>query len=280
MAVRTRFAPSPTGFLHLGHALSAWHCHRAGHPMLLRIEDIDPERSRPEYVDAIFEDLAWLGLCWPEPVLRQSERFAAYEQAIAKLEGEGLVYPCFMSRAGIQREYEKLGSVPMGPDGPIYPGTHRHLSPQEAEERKAAGEPYNLRLNVAEAVKRTGPLRWHDRTAGEQTAEPEAFGDFVIARKDVPTSYHLSVVVDDAYQEIDLVTRGMYLFQSTHVHRLLQALLGLPVPEYDHHALLTDREGDKLGKSKASKPIRAYREAGVAAQELWRRLGLDPPASG
>jgi glutamyl-Q tRNA(Asp) synthetase len=248
--------------------------------MLLRIEDIDPERSRPEYVQAIYEDLAWLGLSWPQPVLIQSERFADYEQAIAKLEREGIVYPCFMSRAEIQREYERLGTVPMGPDGPIYPGTHRGLSQREVEDRKAAGEPYNLRVNVTEAVKRTGPLSWHDRSAGEQAAEPEAFGDFVIARKDVPTSYHLSVVVDDAHQEIDLVTRGMDLFQSTHVHRLLQALLGLPVPEYDHHALLTDLEGDKLGKSKASKAIRAYREEGTSAQELWQRLGVGPPVSG
>lgn len=264
-----RFAPSPTGYLHLGHAYSAWFSFRAaqGGRFLLRIEDIDQGRSRPEFVAAIYADLGWLGLRWEEPVRVQSEHFDEYSAALDHL--TDLTYPCFCTRADIRAAV----SAPHGPDGPTYPGTCRGLPAAEREDRIASGDPYALRLDVARAVERVGELRWHDRTAGEQLAIPETFGDVVLARKETPTSYHLSVVVDDALQGITLVTRGTDLFSSTHVHRLLQALLGLPTPEYWHHPLVLEDSGEKMAKRDGSESIRSYRESGGSKESLISGFG-------
>ncbi|MCH8980049.1 MAG: tRNA glutamyl-Q(34) synthetase GluQRS [Armatimonadetes bacterium] len=269
-----RFAPSPTGYLHLGHAYSALFSFRAavGGRFLLRIEDIDRGRSRSEFVSAIYEDLAWLGLSWEEPVRVQSDHFSDYRAALDHL--TDLTYPCFCTRADIRA----AASAPHGPDGPVYPGTCRGLSGAEREDRIASGEPYALRLDVARAVERVGELRWHDRTAGEQIAKPEMFGDVVLSRKETPTSYHLSVVVDDALQGITLVTRGTDLFSSTHVHRLLQALLDLPTPEYWHHPLVLESDGEKMAKRDGAESIRSYRKKGESVASLLSRFDslLDP----
>ncbi|MCH7945592.1 MAG: tRNA glutamyl-Q(34) synthetase GluQRS [Armatimonadetes bacterium] len=272
-----RFAPSPTGYLHLGHAYSAWFSFRAalGGRFLLRIEDIDQGRSRPEFVSAIYEDLGWLGLTWEEPVRVQSEHFDDYSSALDKLTDlSDLTYPCFYTRADIRAAV----TAPHGQDGPVYPGTCRWLSAAEREDRIASGDPYALRLDVARAVERVGELPWHDRTAGEQVAKPELFGDVVLARKETPTSYHLSVVVDDALQGITLVTRGTDLFDATHVHRLLQALLDLPTPEYWHHPLVLEDHGEKMAKRDGSESIRSYREKGESKGSLMSRFDslLDP----
>jgi glutamyl-Q tRNA(Asp) synthetase len=262
MAV-TRFAPSPTGFLHLGHAHSALFAHRAaraaGGRFLLRIEDIDAGRCRPDFIDAIFEDLAWLGLDWERPVRRQSEHLADYRRALDRLEAAGLIYPCFCTR----KDIAEAGNAPHGPDGPVYPGTCRDLPAAERQARLASGTPYALRLAVGAALARTGPLSWRDREAGLVAADPAAFGDVVLARKDTPTSYHLAVTVDDALQGVTLVTRGVDLFAATHIHRLLQALLDLPVPDYHHHRLLTDAAGRRLAKRDHAATLRSLRETGA-----------------
>jgi len=229
---------------------------------LLRIEDIDQGRSRSEFVAAIYEDLGWLGLSWEEPVRVQSAHFDDYAAALERL--SDLTYPCFCTRADIRAAV----SAPHGPDGLVYPGTCRGMSVSEREDRIASGEAYALRLDVARAVERVGELRWHDRVAGEQVATPEVFGDVVLARKETPTSYHLSVVVDDAVQGITLVTRGTDLFSSTHVHRLLQGLLGLPTPEYWHHPLVLEEDGTKMAKRDGSESIRSYREKGGSVESL------------
>lgn len=267
---RTRFAPSPTGWLHLGHAYSAWFAWQAaeGGECLLRIEDIDQERSRPEYEEGIKEDLAWLGLAWPEPVIRQSERTPLYEAVLDRLQGEGLLYPCFCSRKEIEAELAQMPSAPHGPDGPLYPGTCRCLTPAEREAK--SDQPYSLRLDMAEAVKRVSPLSWHDHTEGRQEAQPEMFGDVILARKDTGLSYHLCVVVDDHEQSIELVTRGLDLMPSTHLHRLLQELLGFEVPEYHHHRLVVDEEGKRLAKRSDSLAIRHLREQGMTPQDVVR----------
>lgn len=269
--VRTRFAPSPTGLLHLGHAhaaLFAWHqAEAAGGECLLRMEDIDLGRCRPEFEIAIKEDLAWLGLSWPEPVRRQSEHMADYKTALDRLSAQGVLYPCFCTRRDIAEEIARSGAAPhlapMGPDGPLYPGICRTLSLDERAARIAVGVPYALRLDVTKAMARTGPLHWHDRRHGTFVATPEIHGDAVLARKDVTTSYHLSVVVDDALQDVTLVTRGEDLLPATHLHRLLQALLGLPTPDYHHHALLTDEAGRRLAKRDNARSLRSLREAGL-----------------
>jgi glutamyl-Q tRNA(Asp) synthetase len=278
----TRFAPSPTGYLHLGHAHSAltgWTAATsAGGRFLLRIEDIDAGRCRPDFEDAIFEDLGWLGLDWPRPVRRQSEHMADYRAALDRLSGAGLLYPCFCTRRDIADEIARSGAAPhltpTGPDGPLYPGICRALPTAERSARIAAGRPYALRLDVAKAVAKVGPLHWHDRGRGTLTATPEIHGDVVLARKDIPTSYHLSVVVDDALQEVTLVTRGEDLLQATHVHRLLQALLELPVPDYQHHDLLTDEAGRRLAKRDDARSLRSLREAGYSAAEVRRMAGF------
>ena len=278
MTVVTRFAPSPTGLLHLGHAHSAlagWHRARdACGRFLLRIEDIDQGRCRPEFEAAIPEDLAWLGLDWDGPVRRQSDHWGDYRATLAVLEGQGLVYPCFCTRREIQAEILAMQSAPHGPDGPLYPGTCRRLSPRLRAHRVAEGRPYALRLDVSEASRRCGPLYWTDELAGEQPARPEMLGDVVLARKDTPTSYHLAVTVDDAIQGVDVVTRGRDLFDATHIHRLLQALLGFRVPVWRHHALLTDAAGRRLAKRTDAAAIRTLRAEGRSAAEVRALAGF------
>ncbi len=268
----TRFAPSPTGYLHLGHARAAFFAADHGR-MLLRIEDIDVSRCRPAFEDGIREDLTWLGLTWPTPIRRQSEHFPAYRAAVDRLRRDGLSYPCFCTRADIEREIAGAASAPHGPDGPLYPGTCRGLSEGDRARRVAAGEPHAWRLDLAAAASAAGPLQWIDRARGPQTATPEIFGDVVIARKDIPASYHLACVWDDALQGVTLVTRGNDLFSVTHVHRLLQALLGLPTPAYHHHDLLVASDGRKFSKRDAGVTLRALREQGRSPADV-RQMAL------
>lgn len=268
MTVVTRFAPSPTGRLHLGHAYAAIRAHdhaRAnGGTFLLRIEDIDGTRSREEHVAGIVEDLGWLGLTWDGPVVRQSTRLALYEAALERLRQQGLLFPCFCTRADIAAS---TSAPHHGPDGLVYPGTCRHLDPVAAGDRIATGQAHAWRLAMGEAVARTGPLTWIDRDAGRQNADPLAFGDVVLARKDAPASYHLAVTVDDAAQGVTDVVRGRDLMRATDIHRLLQALLALPTPTYLHHALLTGPDGERLAKrhgAPALADLRSANEDGVA----------------
>ena len=279
MSVVTRFAPSPTGWLHLGHAYAALFAHeearKSGGRFLIRMEDIDQTRVRPEYEAAIFEDLAWLGIEWEQPVRKQSEHFDDYRAALEKLSSLAVLYPCFCTRKAIQDEIARAGQAPHGPDGPLYPGTCRSRSASEQQERIVAGQPYALRLDVAKAVASIGrDLYWEDLDRGYQKAEPAAFGDVVLARKETPTSYHLAVVVDDALQDITLVTRGEDLFEATHLHRLLQELLRLPVPQWRHHRLITDENGKRLAKRDDAKSLRALREQGWTARQVRETLGF------
>ena len=267
----TRFAPSPTGFLHLGHAFAAITARDAGTRFLLRIEDIDTGRCRAEFVDAIFEDLRWLGLVWEEPVLRQSARGDAYRAALARLEAQGLVYPCFCTRREIADELARAVEAPHGPDGPIYPGTCRHLAPDKRAAKIAAGVPYALRLDAAKAAATAGSLTFIEHGAAI-TVQPLMFGDIVLARKDMPAAYHLAVVVDDAFQGVTLVTRGEDLLPATHVQRLLQALLGLTEPGYAHHRLLLDAAGKKFSKRDHAVTLRSLREDGVTPDQLFKKL--------
>lgn len=269
-----RFAPSPNGHLHLGHALSALlnaeQAAKAGGRLLLRIEDIDAVRCKPEYEQAIYEDLAWLGVGWEQPVRRQSEHLADYRAALDRLAGQGLVYPSFESRAEIAQ-----AATGRDPDGaPLYSGAAKSLSAAERERRIAAGEPYALRLDMAAALARVGRLTW-DEGGHAVAANPEIWGDVVLARKDVATSYHLSVVVDDALQGVTHVVRGRDLYESTGVHRLLQALLGLPAPAYRHHRLVLDDAGRKLAKSTHATSLRELRAQGTTPAAIRRMIGLD-----
>ncbi|MFO1098423.1 MAG: tRNA glutamyl-Q(34) synthetase GluQRS [Xanthobacteraceae bacterium] len=284
-----RFAPSPNGYLHLGHALSAClnfdSAHATGGRFLLRIEDIDQTRCRPEFEAAIYEDLAWLGLEWETPVRRQSDHLAAYRTALARLAEMGLVYPSFESRNEIARlvaARERSGPWPRDPDGaPLYPGLSRHLDADERSRRIAEGAPYALRLDMAAAVARAqAPLTWIETGCGPQgdtgviAAEPAVWGDVVLARKETPTSYHLSVVIDDAAQGATHVMRGQDLFAATSLHRLLQALLGLPAPTYRHHRLILDADGRKLAKSTGATALRALRTQGISPGAVRRIIGL------
>jgi glutamyl-Q tRNA(Asp) synthetase len=268
--VVTRFAPSPTGRLHLGHAYSALLAHRfareRGGMFLLRIEDIDPGRARIEHVDAILEDLAWLGLSFDGEILYQSERLPLYAEALEKLKAQGLVYPCFCTRTAIAAEVAASASAPHGPDGPHYPGTCRRIDEGERVSR-IKSEPHAWRLDVAKAAALARSLSWHDHDS-EVQAEPEAFGDVVLARKDAPVSYHLAVVVDDAAQGVTDVVRGSDLFEATHVHRLLQQLLELPTPHYRHHPLLTGPDGQRLAKRHGAPTLTGLREAGLDGRRL------------
>jgi glutamyl-Q tRNA(Asp) synthetase len=271
MPETTRFAPSPTGWLHLGHAFAALFAAKqaAGGRFLIRLEDIDATRARPEYEEAIFEDLAWLGLSWEKPVRRQSDHFEDYRAALNQLETKGLLYPCFCTRREIQDEIARAGNAPQGPDGPLYPGTCRHLDADERQQRLASGAAYALRLDVAKALALLdAPLTFTELSRGEMTADPSIFGDVVLARKDTPASYHLAVVVDDALQGITLVTRGEDLLPATHLHRLLQHLLGLPVPRWHHHRLITDETGKRLAKRDDARSLRSLREAGWTPERV------------
>jgi glutamyl-Q tRNA(Asp) synthetase len=270
MQVVSRFAPSPTGRLHLGHAYSALLAHdfarsRSG-TFLLRIEDIDPGRARAEHVDGIVEDLAWLGLRWDGEIVFQSERLALYAEALGRLKAQGLVYPCFCTRSAIATEIAASAAAPHGPNGMYYPGTCRRV-PQEEQARRIAAEAHAWRLDVARAATLARPLSWRDGDS-KVRAEPEAFGDVVLARKDAPVSYHLAVTVDDAAQGVTDVVRGRDLYAATHVHRLLQALLDLPTPAYHHHPLLTDAEGRRLAKRTGAPTLAALREAGTDPAQL------------
>jgi len=283
-----RFAPSPNGFLHLGHALSALlnadMARAASGRLLLRIEDIDLSRCRPEYEAAIYEHLAWLGIAWEQPVRRQSEHLDEYRAALAKLDAMQLTFPSFESRAEIARlvaERESHARWPRDPDGtPLYPGAARQMAPEERAARFARGEPYAIRLDMARAIERAGTLRWLETGAGpsgehgEVAADPEAWGDVVLARKEMPNSYHLSVVVDDALQGVTHIVRGCDLFWSTGVHCLLQALLGLPVPVYHHHRLILEESGKKLSKSTHATALRELRAQGATPADIRRMVGL------
>ncbi|MDR3532486.1 MAG: tRNA glutamyl-Q(34) synthetase GluQRS [Rhodopila sp.] len=272
----TRFAPSPTGYLHLGHAFSAFNAWKrareAGGRFLLRLEDIDPGRCRPDYAAAIQEDLAWLGLDWDGPVRVQSEHLGDYQGVLDGLAERGLVYPCFCTRADIAREVAASAAAPHGPDGaPQYPGTCRRLSVTERAERIAAGERFAVRLDMAAAF-RPG-LYFEEEGEGRITCHPERFGDVVLARKDAPASYHLCVTHDDAMQGVTLVTRGVDLKPATDLHRLLQALMGWSTPVYAHHRLLTDPEGKRLAKRDKAATLRSLRAEGVSARAVIERFG-------
>ncbi|MFT4181108.1 MAG: tRNA glutamyl-Q(34) synthetase GluQRS [Rhizobium sp.] len=284
---RFRFAPSPNGALHLGHALSAILNHdraeAADGDFLLRIEDIDQARCTPEFEAGIFTDLSWLGLSWEEPVRRQSEHIPAYQQALQTLIGRGLVYPAFLTRGEVKAKVasgEAEGKPwPRDPDGtPLYPPDDRERSPKERQRLLDAGLKHAWRLDVARAVAEAGgPLSWRESGDGERgdiPADPAAWGDVVLSRSDAPSSYHLSVVVDDAAQGITHVVRGLDLFHATSIHRLLQALLGLPEPLYHHHRLILGDDGRKLSKSLSDTGIAEWREKGLSPAQLRRRIGL------
>ncbi|OYY71647.1 glutamyl-Q tRNA(Asp) synthetase [Sphingomonas sp. 28-63-12] len=268
----TRFAPSPTGPLHLGHAWSAIQAHdrarAGGGRFLLRIEDIDGARCRPEHIAGIIADLAWLGLSWDGPVLRQSDRAPVYQAALEQLQDRGLLYPCFCTRADIAA---RLSAPHAGPDGMIYPGVCRDL-PRVERNARIGAELHAWRIDMARAAALAGPLDWVDARAGRMIADPLAHGDVVLARKDAPASYHLAVTIDDAAQGVTHVVRGADLFAATHVHRLLQALLGLPTPVYHHHALLLDAEGRRLAKRDGAPTLASLRAQGVEGAELAQML--------
>ena len=283
-----RFAPSPNGYLHLGHAYSALlnfnlACQTGGR-FLLRIEDIDATRCRPEFEAAIYEDLAWLGISWETPVRRQSEHFARYREAVERLSAMGLVYPSFESRAEIARqtaEREAGAPWPRDPDGaPLYPGSAKSLPAEERGRLIGQGAPYALRLDMAAALARANHFTWIEQGEGPEgetgavRAQPEAWGDVIVARKEAPTSYHLSVVIDDALQGVTDVVRGRDLFWSTSVHILLQHLLGIPQPAYRHHRLIEDASGHKLSKSTNATGLRELRRQGVTPAEVRRLVGL------
>jgi glutamyl-Q tRNA(Asp) synthetase len=283
-----RFAPSPNGYLHLGHAYSALlnydRAREFGGRLLLRIEDIDQTRCRPDYEEAIYEDLRWLGVSWQEPARRQSEHLPDYAAALAKLDAQGLLYPSFESRSELSAMVaapDRQGGWPRDPDGvPIYPGRARKLSTAERERRRDAGEPFALRLVMDRAVARAGVVTWNETGAGPRgqtglvTAAPQLWGDVVLARKEASTSYHLAVVIDDALQGVTDVVRGQDLFPATAIHRLLQTLLGLPEPTYHHHKLILDAEGQKLSKSTQATGLRELRARGLGPHDIRRMVGL------
>lgn len=286
--IRTRFAPSPSGLLHLGHACSALLAHdfarQSGGAFVLRIEDIDVSRCRPEFHAAILEDLAWLGLTWEEPVRRQAEHFEDYRQAVQKLSDMGLTYPCFCTRKEIAAEIEGAVTAPHGPDGAHYPGTCRGVSDEERTQKREAGAPFVIRLDAAKAAARleeAGSLPLHfeelpSLASDEATrveVDPLLFGDIVLARKDIPTSYHISVVFDDHLQHISHVIRGEDLREATHIHRVLQALLGFDPPVYFHHPLVRDETGRRLAKRDKAMTLRALKETGALPEDIRARSG-------
>ena len=277
----TRFAPSPTGYLHLGHAFSAlqaWHAAReAGGRFLLRIEDIDKGRCRPEFEAAIMEDLAWLRIAWEEPVRRQSDHFADYETALDMLRARVLLYPCFCTRREIAEEIAHSPSAPHGPDGPIYPGICRNMSAHRIQQKEDAGAAFALRLDLEKAIalleeQGDWPLFWHEGDGEHVKADPRPLGDVVLARKDTPTSYHLAVTVDDALQGVTYVIRGEDLFHATHIHRVLQALLGYPAPRYIHHPLVRNAGGKRFTKRDKAETLRSLRQSGENPEAIIDRL--------
>jgi glutamyl-Q tRNA(Asp) synthetase len=284
-AETTRFAPSPSGLLHRGHAFAALFAARAAGPagqFLLRFEDIDTKRCKPAFEAAIIEDLAWLGLRPAAEPWRQSQRFAAYETALNALRSRGLVYPCFCTRKDIAAEIARASAAPhfqteTGPDGPLYPGTCRHLTKAERERRVASGDAFAWRLDCAKAMAAAGPLAWEDAEHGRIDARPQIHGDAVLARKDTPASYHLSVVVDDAAQGVTLVTRGEDLKPATDLHCLLQSLLDLPRPRYRHHRLILDATGRRLAKRDQAETLQSLRARGATAAALIESFAKDLP---
>ena len=292
----TRFAPSPTGLLHLGHAFAALYAFQAAASgrFLLRIEDLDRGRARPEHVRAIEQDLAWLGLSWPQPPLYQSSRSEAYRAALATLERRGVTYPCFCTRREILEEIERAAEAPhpsaaatddTPAEGPRYPGTCRQLAAAERTRRLARGEPHAIRLDVASASAQAGALQFEELGAGPRgehgliSVRAGQAGDIVLARKDLPAAYHLAVVLDDAYQQVTLVTRAADLFAATHVQRLLQALLALPAPRYAHHRVILDAQGRKLSKRDHAATLRSLRERGVSPAQIRTGLGFGAAAA-
>lgn len=284
-----RFAPSPNGELHIGHAFSAltgWHwAQRLGGRFLLRIEDIDVARSRDHFIKQIFDDLAWLGLAWETPVRCQSENFDAYRAQAQRLTAQRLLYPCFATRKEIAAAVAGQADHPTDPDGaPLYPGLHKQLSDDEVAARKRAGQPFALRLDMdrahAAAMQITGgaPITYRalgdDGGASDVIARPERWGDAVIVRKDVPASYHLAVVTDDADQGISHVTRGRDLEAATDLHRLLQVLLDLPAPDYHHHRLLLDDQGAKFAKRDGAVSLRHLRDQGLSRDAVLAMAGF------
>ena len=270
--VITRFAPSPTGLLHKGHAYSALmaqnYAKEHGGLFILRIEDIDTTRCKQKFTDAIYDDLKWLGLKWPEPVRIQSAHFDDYKQALDSLKTMGLLYPCFCTRKDIKEEIARSPKAPHGPEGALYPGTCRQLSESERTAKIGAGTDHAWRLDIDKSIQclqaqNKWPLKWQDSDGKSHIADPLSLGDVVLARKDTPTSYHLSVTVDDAMQGITHVIRGTDLLHTTHIHVLLQTLLGLPTPIYLHHKLLLDEDGNRFAKRHKSMTLQSLRQKGV-----------------
>lgn len=273
MAIRTRFAPSPTGRLHLGHVLAARVARdlasgSAKGSFLLRFEDIDTSRVRDEFYTGITEDLRWLGLDWDEQPLLQTTRHLAYQDAFNSLRERQLIYPCFCTRKEIQAEWLAMGGAPHSPEGPVYPAICRRLLEHEQDEKLAAGTPHAWRLDTEKAAALTGSLTFEDLRFGSINVDPHLLGHVVLARKDIGISYHLAVVVDDAYQQVTHVTRGEDLLASTHIHRLLQTLLGMPAPTYLHHELVLDEHGTRLAKRSDSLAIATLRETGKSPTEV------------
>lgn len=271
-SVVTRFAPSPSGPLHVGHLLAALQARRLadahGGRCLLRVEDIDQRAQHPEYLALMYEDLRWLGLAFDGEVMVQTMRFDVYRAALEQLRGMGLLYPCFCTRTEIRNQVAEMGRAPHATLGYLYPGTCRSMPPDLVAEKLAAGVPHTWRLDMQRVQELIGCPTWHDLHRGTQRCVPTAYGDVVLARKDFPASYHLSVVVDDAAQGVTHVTRGADLFDSTHIHRALQGVLGLPVPLYCHHSLLRDNAGKRLAKRDGARSIASLREAGYTPEQV------------
>ena len=277
-AVITRFAPSPSGPLHVGHLLAALQARQLadvhGGKCLLRVEDIDQRAQHPEYLELMYEDLSWLGLSFDGEIMVQTRRFDVYSTVLEKLRDMDLLYPCFCTRTEIRNQVAEMGRAPHATLGYLYPGTCRNLSSDEVAEKLAAGVPHTWRLDMQRVQDLIGCPRWHDMRRGTQRCVPSAYGDVVLARKDFPASYHLCVVVDDASQRVTHVTRGADLFDATHIHRALQGVLGLPVPQYCHHALLRDNAGKRLAKRDGARSIASLRAAGFTPQQVRNSLHI------
>lgn len=271
-SVITRFAPSPSGPLHVGHLLAAQQARRLadvhGGQCFLRVEDIDTRAQHAEYLELMYEDLEWLGLHFDGEIMVQTQRFGVYGAVLEQLRLMGLLYPCFCTRTEIRNQLAEMGRAPHATLGYLYPGTCRHLPQDVVAEKLAAGVPHSWRLDMQKVQDIIGCPTWHDMYRGTQRCVPTAYGDVILARKDFPASYHLCVVVDDAAQGVTHVTRGADLFDSTHIHRALQGVLGLPVPQYCHHALLRDNAGKRLAKRDGARSIASLRDAGYTPEQV------------